>query len=320
MRRYLATVWVTAALVAGCGGGGDDTAASDDRYTIAVMPKGIGHQFWLTVRAGAEAAGEEFGAEIVWNGPAQETEIAEQINIFQDMVSRGVDAIVLAACDAQALIDPVHAAMDNGMPVITMDSGIESERPLSFVATDNIAAAIAAADTLAELIGPDGGKVGQIPIVPGAATSEMREQGFKEGLEKYPNLELVSTIYSYSDAAKGMNATEDMMTANPDLAGIFVANEPACIGAARAIEAAGKAGDVKLVCFDAAEEQISALEQGTVHALVVQNPFAMGYESVKAAIDHLEGRTIESRIDTGVAIVTKENLTDEDIRKLLNPQ
>jgi ribose transport system substrate-binding protein len=117
-----------------------------------------------------------------------------------------------------------------------------------------------------------------------------------------------------------MNAAEDMMTANPDLAGIFVANEPACIGAARAIEAAGKAGDVKLVCFDAAEEQISALQEGTVHALVVQNPFAMGYESVKAAIDHLEGRTIESRIDTGVAIVTKDNLADEDIQKLLNPQ
>lgn len=311
--------WMGLALVAmlwGCAPAGDE--ASDRAYDIAVIPKGLGHQFWLTVRAGAEAAGEEFDAKVIWNGPATETEIAEQINIFQDMVARGVDAVVIAACDANALVDPIHNALDAGVPVITIDSGIESDRPLSFVATDNVAAARAAADMMAELIGGEG-KVGVMPIVPGAATSEMREQGFKEQAKEHPGMVIATTLFSYSDSAKALSATEDMLTAHPDLAGIFVANEAGCIGAVEAIEAAGKAGEVKLVAFDAAEAQVEALERGTVQALVVQNPFEMGYQGVKAAVDHIEGREIPKRIDTGVTIVTKENLADPQVQRLLNP-
>ncbi len=287
-------------------------------YTIAVIPKGLGHQFWKTVKSGADAAGKEFNAEILWNGPAKETEVAKQINIVQDMMNRGVDAIVMAACDENALIDTIQKAIDSGITVVTIDSGVKSDLPVSFVATDNIAGAVAAADALSELIGGEG-EVGLLPFVPGAATSEMRESGFKQGIENHAGLKLVSTIYTHSDVAKALSATQDMMTSNPNLKGVFATNEPACIGAMRAIEAAGKSGEIQLVAFDASEDQVAALEKGLVQALIVQNPFRMGHDGVKAAIDHINGRPVEKRIDTGVIVVTAENLNDPEIQALINP-
>lgn len=324
MMRYISAIILASLACIGCSerndasGGGGDIAADGDGYTFAVVPKGLGHQFWNTVKQGADAAGADFNIEILWNGPAKETEIAQQMNIIQDMISRRVDAIVMAACDENALVDTIKQAMDAGIPVITIDSGVKSDLPVSFVATDNVAAAIAAADTLTALIG-GAGKVGLLPFVPGAATSEMREAGFKEGLAKHPTVHLVSTLYTHSDVAKAMSATQDMLTAHPDLKGIFAANEAACIGAMRAIEAAGKTGEVKLVAFDASEDQVTALESGLVQALIVQNAFRMGYDGVKTAYDHIQGLPVEKRIDTGVVIVTKDNLNEPEIQELINP-
>lgn len=288
------------------------------RYRIAVIPKGLVHQFWLTVKAGAEAAGAELGADIIWKGPEKETDIPKQINIVEDMISAKVDAIVMAACDKKALVSRIEEAVRAGIPVVTIDSGVDSDLPISFVATDNVAGARKAAETLAKLIGEEG-KVGLLPFVLGAATSDMREQGFKEGLQQFPKIQLVATRYSESDVAKGMSAVEDMLTANPDLKGIFAANESGAMGAVQALEATGSAGKVKLVAFDAAEREIEALKAGTIQALIVQNPFRMGYDGVKAAIDHIQGRPVEKRIDTGVTVVTAENLNDPDVQKLLYP-
>ncbi len=288
------------------------------QYKIAVLPKGLVHQFWLTVKAGAEAAGKEFGAEIIWKGPPEETDIARQISIVEDMITRKMDAIVMAACDKVALVDAVNHAASQHIPVVMIDSGVDSDTPISFVATDNAAGARAAADTLAKLIG-DKGPVGLIPFVPGAATSDIREQGFKEGLKQHPEIQLVSVLYSQSDVAKGMAAAQDMMTAHPDLKGIFAANESGAMGAVQAIEAAGKAGKVKLVAFDASDREIEALQKGVIQALIVQNPYKMGYLGVKTAIDHLQGKPVEKRIDTGVTVVTMENFNEPEIQKLLYP-
>lgn len=319
------------ALVAGCGKSATPTSAKPAensvtatpapaavRKEIAVIPKGLAHQFWLTVKAGAEAGGKEIGYDIVWQGPAKETEVAKQISIVQDMISRKVAAIVMAACDANALVPTIKQALDAKIPVITIDSGVNSELPLSFVATDNIAGAKAAADTLAEMLGGKG-EVGLIPFVPGAATSELREQGFKEGLAAHPELKLASTQYCQSDVAKAMSIMQDMMTANANLGGVFAANEAAAIGAAQAIRAAGKAGQVKLVAFDAAEEEVAALKEGVIQALIVQSPFNMGYLGVKAADAAINGKPVEKRIDTGVTVVTQKNIDTPEVQKLLNP-
>lgn len=315
MRIRALCALVAVALLAACGGGTPDR---EDTYTIAVIPKGLGHQFWNTVRAGAEAAGEELGATIVWIGPSRETEVARQIGIVTDMITRGVDAIVMAACDETALIRPIQQAVDAGIPVVTIDSGVNSDLPVSFIATDNIAGAAAAADTLAEMIGGEGA-VALLPFVKGAATSELREQGFLEAIAAYPDIELVATLYTQSDVARAMDATNDILASNPNLRGIFAANEPGCLGAMRALQNAGKSGEVILVAFDASEDQITALENDRVQALIVQNPFAMGYLGVETAIAAIHGEEVEARIDTGVTVVTRENLNDPDIQELLFP-
>jgi ribose transport system substrate-binding protein len=325
MKNILLAGLICVALV-GCGGSGvepdqpGENAGSETTETlrIAVIPKSLSHEFWMTVKAGAEAAGKEAGAEIIWIGTATETEVAGQMNIVQDMINSKVDALVMAAIDAEALIPKVELAKRSGIPVITIDSGVNSDVPLSFVATDNIAGAVAAADALAELIGGEG-PVGLIPFVAGAATSELREQGFKEGLKKHPKVTLADISYCQSDVAKAMDVTQDMLTSNPDLKGIFAANEPGAVGAAQALKASGRAGDVKLVAFDAAPSELEALKDGTIQALIVQSPFNMGYLGVKAALDAIEGKAVEKRIDTGVSVVTLENIDTPEIQKLLNP-
>ena len=330
MKRML-FVTLALAMIIGCGGqpdvpdpDGGDTAqapapeAGGAKYRIAVVPKGLTHQFWKTVQAGAQAAGREFQAEIIWNGPAKETDVDKQMSIIEDLVNSGINALVMAACHDEALVASVKMAHDSGIPVVTIDSGVKSDLPVSFVATDNVAGARAAGKLLVELVGGEG-EVAIIPFIRGAATSDLRERGFTEALAEFPDITLLPPRYSNSEPAKGMAVTQDLLTASPNVKGIFAANEPGAIGAIRALKADGVVGEVKLIAFDASEDEIAALERGDVQALVVQNPFRMGYEGVKAAIDKLEGRPVEKRIDTGVTLVTQENFNEPDIQKLLYP-
>jgi len=325
MKRAMLFCAAAMMVFAGCGGEKSPTPARQeaapkkkDRLEIAVIPKAISHQFWVTVHAGAEAAGKDLGVDILWQGPARETEIDKQISIMQDMIVRGVDGIVMAACDENALVNVVDQADKKGIPVVTFDSGLNSDIPKSLVASDNVAAAKEGARVLAELIG-GAGEVGCIPNVPGAASSEMRERGFKEGIAAYPNIKLVATNYSHSDVSMGMNVATDMITAFPNIKGFFTASEPAALGAAQAMRTANKAGEVKIVAFDASGEQLNALKEGAMHALIVQNPFKIGYDAVKTAVAVLKGQPVEKRIDTGVTVVTKENMNTPEVQKLLNP-
>jgi len=308
--RFLAVLCVALVLI-GCGG-------AKRKTRIAVVPKGTTQSFWLAVKAGAEDAARKGNAVVIWKGPAKETDVAGQKRIIENFINQKVDAIVMAACNESALVPAIEQADKAGIPVITIDSGVMSDVPKSFVATDNIAGARKAAEELARLVGGRG-KVGLIPFVKGAATSNMREYGFKKGLESFPDIKLVSVLYSNSDVMKGVRATEDMLAAHPDIAGIFAANEGGAVGAARALDLRKASGKVKLVAFDAAPAEISALKKGTIQALIVQNPYAMGYEGVKAALDFLEGKPISKRIDTGVRVVTQKNMDEPGIQKLLYP-
>jgi ribose transport system substrate-binding protein len=312
MRRLFACWCVALALLAPA------CSRPADRPRVLVCPKGLVQDFWLQVKAGAEAAGRELGAEVLWKGPAKETEVAEQIAIVEDHVVQRVDAIALAACDARGLVPAVQRAVQAGIPVISIDSGLDSELPLSFVATDNVAAAREAARVLAGLVGSEGA-VALMPIVAGAGTSIQREQGFREGLAAFPGLKLVAVQHSESDVATAMAKMEDMLTAHPGLAGIFAASEAGALGVARALEARGVAGKVKAVAFDASPNQIDAVRRGTLHALVVQNPWRMGHDGVRLALDAAAGRPVPRRIDTGITVVTRENLDTPAVRKALRP-
>jgi len=283
---------------------------------ILVSPKGLIHSFWVTVHAGADSAARQFGAEIIWKGPTQETDIAGQIAIIEDYVNKGIDAIVLAACDARGLISVLEKAQAKNIPVITIDSGVDSDIPLSFIATDNLEAARKAAQTLAQLIG-ETGKVACIPFVPGAATSIWREQGFVDEIKKYENIRLLPIRYSQSEVATAMAVTEDILTGHPDIKGIFAANEAGTIGVIQALKTKNKTGLVKVVGFDAAPNELQALQSGEIDALIVQDPFKMGYEGVKAAMMALNNEPLQKRIDTGVYVVTRENLNHPEILRLI---
>ncbi|MGQ9456139.1 MAG: ABC transporter substrate-binding protein [Armatimonadota bacterium] len=306
-------------LMSGCGRARkSEREVSNRLYIIAVVPKGTTQSFWLAVKSGAEAAAKDGGARIIWKGPAKETDVAGQKRIIENFINQKVDAIVMAACNETALVSTVEQADRAGIPVVTIDSGVKSDIPKSFIATDNIKGAREAARTLARLIGGKG-EVGLIPFVKGAATSNMREQGFKEEIAKYEHIRLVSVLYSNSDIMQGMRATEDMLTAHPRLAGIFAANEGGAVGAARALDMRGLGGKVKLVAFDAARAQIDALRKGTIQALIVQDPYKMGYEGVRTAIAVLKGKSVPKRIDTGVKVVTMKNFRDPKVQNLLYP-
>ena len=310
--RVLIVVALVLAALSGCG------RQEEGKLRILVSPKGLTHNFWMSVKAGADSAGRELGAEIIWKGPAMETDIPGQIAILEDYINKRVDAIVLAATDSRAVVPTLEEAAARGIKIITIDSGVESDLPLSFVASDNVLAANIAADVLSDLIG-GAGQVACIPFIPGAETSIWREKGFKQGLEKHPDVELVAVQYSQADVATGMAVTENVLTAWPELDGIFAANESGAIGAAQALIARNLQGKVKLVAFDAAPNEIEGLNSGVIQALIVQNPFAIGYRGVKTAVDALAGKDVPPRIDTGIVVVTKDNLDDPEIRKILDP-
>jgi ribose transport system substrate-binding protein len=182
-----------------------------------------------------------------------------------------------------------------------------------------VAAAKKVPDLIAEELGEQGGKIAFIPFQQGTVTNEQREEGFKEGLKDHPELELVAEQSSQSNYNTALQVTEDILTANPDLNAIFAANEPGVLGAAEAVRQAGKAGEVVIVGWDASPEELQGVEDGVISALVVQNPFKMGYDGTNAAVKIVrEGATVESQ-DTGATIVTKDNLEDEEVQTVLNP-
>ncbi|HUU29899.1 MAG TPA: substrate-binding domain-containing protein [archaeon] len=289
-----------------------------NRLKILVSPKGLTHDFWLTVKAGADSAAKELGVDIVWKGPPLETDIAGQIAILEDYINKRVDAIVMAACDTKALIPVVEEAHRRGIPVITIDSGLDSDIPLSFVASDNVRGAEKAADILAQLVDKKG-EVACVNFIPGAATAIWRETGFKEGLKKYPEITLAALQYCQADVATAMAVTENILTAQPGLKGIFATNEAGAIGAAQALIARNVQGKVKLVAFDASPNEIEALQQGVIQAVIVQNPFGMGYIGVKSAVDAINGKSLEKVIDTGTTVITMDNFSDPQIQKILYP-
>ncbi len=302
------------AVLAGCKRSSDE----DGTRTIAVIPKTTANSFWNKVKAGAQQASGENNVEMIWKGPPKETQVNRQRQIVETQITRGVDAIVLAASDKKALDAAVQDAKEQGIPVVTIDSGVSSDTPISFVATDNVEGGKKAAHKLAELIG-EKGKVGLIPFVEGSATSMARENGFKEGLKAYPEVELVATEYSNSQTEVALDKTQNMLTTHPDLNGIFAANLPGAVGAGRVLERQDRAGEIKLVGFDAGDQELQMLKKGIIQALIVQNPYQMGYKGVTMAVRHLNGESVPKRVDTGVTVVTKENLDDPEIQKILNP-
>lgn len=293
-------------------------AAASDPYLITYVPKDTNSPYWWVVKAGADAAAAEYGAKVELLGPPDPTDIAMQVDIVNDQITRRVDAILLSAGDARALVPAVERARMEGVPLITVDSGVMSDAAVSYIATDNVQAARVAAHELAKLIDQKG-KALLMSFVAGSQTASEREKGFIEGISEYPAVELVGPQYSLADASRAMTIMDNVLTANPDLAGVFAAEEKTAAGVARQLEISGKAGQVKFVAFDASEVQIQALKDGVIDALIVQQPYQMGYLAVEFAVRTIRGEQIPSFVETPVVVVTRDNLEDPDIHALLYP-
>lgn len=326
-RVAAALVLVAMPGLVGCEEG--DDSAQDNTPQVAVIAKSTVNAYWKAVEAGAREAAEEAGVEILWTGPDAETSHTQQANMVDNMVNRGVDGIVLAPTNVDALVRPVESAVAKGVPVILVDSTLNSDAPLSVIATDNYAAGQQAAEALIDAIGenrPHGGKVLMLRFLEGSGSTEAREQGFADRIAEEDGLELVDSAYtkgggSTTDAADTADAllrrhTQDGVVA---VDGIFASNQPTAIGMLRKLEqmrASGVRIDAPFVGFDAHEVLLAGIRDGKIAAIVTQDPKQMGYEGVRAMVRHLKGEQVESNVATSTLTVTPDNI-DEPATKAI---
>ena len=301
-------------------GGCTSDKSADDTIQIAVIPKGTTHQFWKTIHAGANKAGEEQGVEIIWQGPQKEDDRQLQIQVVQNFISRGIDAIVLAPLDARSLAQPVEAAVKRGIPVVIIDSGLESEAHTSFVATDNYQGGVLAAERLNEVLGGEG-NILMMRYQEGSASTTNREAGFLDRIKEVaPGLNMLSdNQYAGATIEKALQTAQNLLNRYPEVDGIFCPNESSLQGMLRALQTAGRAGEVKLVGFDANETLIAGMREGHIDGLAVQDPFTMAYTGVNTAVAVVKGETVEPRINTRVMMITPDNMDQDEAQALLKP-
>jgi ribose transport system substrate-binding protein len=316
-RSFLAVILACAVSVAGAA----------ESYKIAVVPKGTTHEFWKAINAGAMKAAQELKAEgvnvqVIWKGPLREDDREQQVQVVENFVAQRVSGIVLAPLDRKALVGPVEAAVRGKVPVIVIDSGVESKAPASFIATDNLEGGRIAARELGKMLGGKGNVI-LLRYAVGSASTEQREEGFLEVMKKdFPGITLISTDQhagATRDTAK--RVSENLLNRfRGKVNGVFCCNESSGAGMLLALRDAGLAGGkVKFVAFDSGETLNSGLKAGDVQGLVVQNPMRMGYLGVKSMVDLLRGKKLEARVDTGVGFVTKANFDSPEMAEIVNP-
>src|SRR5262245_1464861 len=306
---------IGALLLAPTGGCGRDSGGP----VVGFVPKGVTHEFWKAMRLGAEKAGREFGCAIHWVGPADETKVTEQLQIVEDLLSSGVKGLVLAPIHRVQCRKAAEDARAKAVPLVVVDSGLEAEGILSFAATDNRLGGVLAAEEMGRRLGGKG-KVAVLLCKAGSASTEEREAGFRETIaSKFPGIGIVDEQFGQSVRETSVQVGRDLLSKHPDLDGFFGSNESSAYGVMVSVRNAGRAGKIVAIGFDTAEELLEGLTEGTLQALVVQNPFRMGYEGVAAVMRNLRGETVPARIDTGVTLVTKERLGQPEVEALLHP-
>jgi ribose transport system substrate-binding protein len=270
------------------------------------------------VKEGAERAGRELGVDVLWNGGPTETDYARQIQIVDSMVAQHVDGIAIAATQRQALVSSVERAIASGIPVTVFDSGLDIDDYTSWVATDNVEAGRLGARTLAAMIGGKG-QVGLVMHAPGSLSTGDRELGFREVIEKeFPAIKIVGEQFGMSDAAKSRSAAENILTAHPEIVGLFASSEPSALGSSLAISSRNLSDKVMLVGFDSSDALIEDLRKGSVDALVVQDPRRMGFEAVNTVVQKIRGQQPPKRMDLQAVAVKRDDLEKPEIKTLLN--
>ena len=310
----------------------------DGKRRIAVIPKGTTHEFWKAIHAGAETAARDLGVRAIWQGPLKEDDRESQIKVVESFVAKGVDGIVIAPLDDKALARPLEDAHKQGIPVIVVDSDVNWKGRASFVATDNYKGGQIAGRELGKLMGGKG-KAILMRYVEGSASTTKREQGFLDVMaSEFSGIEMVSKNQrAGATVDSAVTTAETLLNKFPDVTGIFCPNESAALGMLLALRSVKKAGKVKFVGFDASSKLLEGLEKGEIDGLVLQDPFAMGDRGVRLMNSHLDrlaaqahnrkvGKaekavppSIDRRVDTGVHMITKANMNEPAMRRLLEP-
>ncbi len=321
---YPVTGALLAALaLAACNQPAEPGAASEQKpgaRNIAVIPKGTTHVFWKSVEAGARQAGQELGVNILWKGPLKENDRAQQIAIVEQFASEGVAGIVLAPLDDTALRRPVQAAMGKGTPVVIIDSALKGDAGKDFVGyvgTNNELGGRLAGEHLVKLLGGKG-KVVLLRYMEGSASTAEREAGFLAVVKRLPEIQLiVDNRYAGATASEAQTAALNMLDQLREADGIFASNESATFGLLLALRQNNLAGKAKFVGFDTSPPLVEALQKGELHALIAQDPRKIGYAGVKALVAKLDGKEVPASTDTGVQLLTPENLQTPEIQQLI---
>ena len=334
MQRSLFLLAFVALSIIGCNSGGattDNNAApstntagggnADKKLRIAFIPKGSTHEFWKAMQAGAEEAAKANNVELLWKGPEKEDDKADQISTVQSFTSQGVNGIILAPLDAEALKNPSKEAMAKGIKMIIVDSDLKGAETESFIATDNKKAGYMGGERLAKALGGKG-KVIMLRYAEGSASTEAREAGFLEAA-KAGGLTVVSeNQHGGATRETAQTASESLLqtvkTADGlSIQGIFCPNESTAFGMMKALQNARLMGKVKFVGFDSSKELLDGVASGDIEGLVLQNPGNMGKLAVENMVKVLKGEKIEKRIDTGATLVDKANLDSAEVKALL---
>ena len=320
--RILAAVLGLSLVLAACGkkSGEAPAAPAPKKFQIAVIPKGTTHEFWKSIHAGAVEAARELGVDVIWKGPQKEDDRAQQITVVEDFISRGVDGIVLAPLDDRALMRPVQDAVREKIPVVVIDSGLQGSDYVSYIATDNYQGGVLGARRLGTLMSGTG-RIFLIRYQEGSASTTQREAGFLDTVKKeFPGLTLlVQDQYAGATTETAYQLAENLLSRFPDVEGIFAPNESSTFGVLRALQEARLAGKVRFVGFDSSPKLVQGLRDGHILGLVLQNPMKMGYLGVKTMVAHLRGESVPRVIDTGVTLVTAENMNEPGVKALLEP-
>ncbi len=309
----VAAVSALALALAACGGSDDDSGGGggggSDNYEVAFIQGVAGDEFYITMQCGIEAAAEDLGVTVETQG-AQQFDPALQTPIVDSVVASAPDGLLIAPTDVTAMNRPLKAAADAGITVGLVDTTLEDpSMAVTQVASDNEGGGAAAFQAIQEA-NPDGGTVLVVGHEPGISTNEARIKGFLDALEADPKFTALPTQYAQNDPAEGARIVTSTLQSTPDLIGIFGTNLFAAEGAATGLRQAGAQEQVTVVGFDAGPAQVEALENGTVQALIAQQPAEIGKQGLEQVVASLNGEEPEAEIQTGFTIITKDNLAD----------
>ncbi|MBN3756222.1 ABC transporter substrate-binding protein [Paraburkholderia sp. Tr-20389] len=294
--------------------GASSLTYADEPY-IPLISKGFQHQFWQAVKSGAEQSAKEHNVRITFEGPETEAMVDKQIDMLSAALAKKPQALGIAALDSKAAIPLLKRAQSGKIPVIAFDSGVDSDIPLTTCTTDNLAAAALAADKMAGMIG-DSGEVGVIVHDQTSRTGIDRRDGFlNEMKSKHPNVKIVSVQYGGGDHLKSAEIAKAMIQANPNIKGIFGANEGSAEGAAIGVKESGK--KLVLIGYDSGKEQKEDIMSGLMAGAITQNPIGIGKCVVDSAVKALKGEKLPKKVDTGFYWYDKSNMNDPKISAVL---